>query len=714
MHLVAIVSVLSVVSSAGPSSEILPLHRVRLYETGVGYFERDGQVSGQRRTSLPLPASHVDDALKTLVVLSSSSHVTIGGIAFSSLVSEGMARALAGLPLDTESTLGYRDLLESLEGVEVEVQTQRERFVGQLVEVLGPFTPLAALSSDPEATVPGCRLLDERTGAADETGAESADCVLEAEYTLVVRSARGAIRRVRTRDLQAIRPTEAASNARIEVALAALSGRAAQSERPLKVQIEGAGPLKLGYIAETPVWRTTYRAVLAATGGKATLQAWALLHNDTDENWRDVSVELANGRPTSFLFPLAAPRYARRELAEPELELSTVPQLLNTTADRLWGDFVDGGTGSIALGGRGHGAMGMGMGYGSAGGGVATRVEGSVASNLALGDLARFAQATGEENGSLFVYKLSTPLDLDAHHSALVPVVQRQVEAEAITWFLPDEVQAMTAARLVNTTNQTLPAGTIAFFDSEGFLGESGFDRLKPAEQTFAVFGVELDVDLERHKKREREQLSAVEFRGEALVEQLVAHSNVEIHLRNRSGSPRIVYVGLPVARNATLQGHDRLDFDHLRKVALARFELPARKELSATLQVQEAEARATGIGQLSARRLGELASLKQLPAAHRELLTRAAELRRQLDSLRVAQNERSARTTTLQGELERLREDLRALGSAKVSDESTRHLSRRMVEREEEMDALTRAEAQGQREDTRLTTSLRGLLSRL
>ncbi len=68
---------------------------------------------------------------------------------------------------------------------------------------------------------------------------------------------------------------------------------------------------------------------------RATLQAWALLHNDTDKNWHNVQVELVNGRPDSFLFPLAAPRYARRELITPKNELSTVPELMDESRHAL-------------------------------------------------------------------------------------------------------------------------------------------------------------------------------------------------------------------------------------------------------------------------------------------------------------------------------------------------------------------------------------------
>src|SRR4249919_492038 len=78
------------VSACHPSREAaspatLPLRTVRLYETGVGYFEREGEITGGSE-SLPVPASHVDDALKTLVILSSQGPVSVAGVEFDSVL----------------------------------------------------------------------------------------------------------------------------------------------------------------------------------------------------------------------------------------------------------------------------------------------------------------------------------------------------------------------------------------------------------------------------------------------------------------------------------------------------------------------------------------------------------------------------------------------------------------------------------------------------
>ena len=59
--------------TAGPAAAqeraptALPLRAARLYEVGLGYFERTGKLGKGTDLALPVPASHLDDALKTML-----------------------------------------------------------------------------------------------------------------------------------------------------------------------------------------------------------------------------------------------------------------------------------------------------------------------------------------------------------------------------------------------------------------------------------------------------------------------------------------------------------------------------------------------------------------------------------------------------------------------------------------------------------------------
>ena len=71
----------------------LPVRRIRFYETGVGWFERAGSVS-DGRARLPLPTAHLDDVLKSLVVLEGDAR--LDALTYPSAPGTDAARADAG------------------------------------------------------------------------------------------------------------------------------------------------------------------------------------------------------------------------------------------------------------------------------------------------------------------------------------------------------------------------------------------------------------------------------------------------------------------------------------------------------------------------------------------------------------------------------------------------------------------------------------------
>ena len=90
-------------------------------------------------------------------------------------------------------------------------------------------------------------------------------------------------------------------------ALAAVAGARDQDKKPVDIRFNGQGErhVRLGYVVETPIWKASYRLVLPdnadARKQKATLQGWAIVENQTDNDWKDVRLSLVSGRPISFI-----------------------------------------------------------------------------------------------------------------------------------------------------------------------------------------------------------------------------------------------------------------------------------------------------------------------------------------------------------------------------------------------------------------------------
>jgi hypothetical protein len=75
----------------------------------------------------------------------------------------------------------------------------------------------------------------------------------------------------------------------------------------VKLSLDGKEhDLIVGYVAETPVWRPSYRLVInqaapgAASATKADLQAWGIVQNLSGEDWKGITLSLVAGAPLAF------------------------------------------------------------------------------------------------------------------------------------------------------------------------------------------------------------------------------------------------------------------------------------------------------------------------------------------------------------------------------------------------------------------------------
>jgi hypothetical protein len=674
--------VLSPTVLAAPRGATLPLTRVRLYETGVGYFERSGALP-KGGAALPLPAGHLDDALKTLVVLGGD--VKVNGVTFSSSVSRDMAKKLAGLPEGTDVPLGFAELARTFKGAAVTLATSSGSLTGRLVDVLEPE----------QGALERCAKEEETTVAAP--------CRLIHRGSLVLLTTAGELRSVPTSEVTALKPTELAARARLDAALDALSQRGAQTRRELAVTASGSGKVTLGYVAEAPVWRSTYRIVLAPDQSR--LQGWALLHNDTDEDWRSVQVDLVNGRPTSFLYPLAAPRYARRELVTPGDDLPSMPQLFDTTVDNLWGgEGLSLSAMSESGGGRGEGVglgnigtLGRGVGYGEA-------IE-APSEELDIGNLAALAPAQGVEAAALFRYSLPSKLALAAHASALLPFLDSAISARQICWFPAGADVASSALHLTNDTAQTLPAGTLSVFGDGGFAGEAILPRTQPRASHVLAYGLDLDVQLTRESSSRGEEPKLFDFEQDRLVEHYVRRRSETLSLHNRSRTPRRVYVELDVIDNARIEGAPQLGRNGDTKQTYVVLEVGAAAQLGQTLRIEEALQRRHAFGELSSATLRAHARYP-LAAAQRAVLSRAADLLHAAEIRLGAEPKRRAELEQSLADIARLRENARILSAADAP--RAKAMSARLVELESRVTLLRRrvaeltSEAQGLRQNAR------------
>lgn len=640
--------------AAPPGQARLPLKTLVLYENGVGYFERRGNVPTGAVAEIPLEPGQLDDALKSLVVMSAQG---VASVEFAPPLSAEAARAMAGLP-EREQQASLTNLCRSLTGVEVEVRREGGASVkGRVIEVA-----------------------EESIDRTDKEGHPVP------EPTLLVFGEAG-LAKVPLRLVESVRPVGS------QVSLAwsrAVGARALQPERERLVVrgASGGGSVAVGYTTEAPVWRTTYRLVM----GKKTqrLQGFALVHNDSDEPWDGVKVTLASGHPTSFLFPLAGPRYGRREMLAPQDGLDTAPQLATREARehlRGEGEWVGLSATGVGVGGGGYGSGALGV------GGIGTRGHGAgVASGISSVVLedgpTPLEPAAVSEAGDLFLYGVKEPVVLGARKSALLPIVDGSTKAERVT-LLDGEGRVFTAVRLENTTQLTLEGGTLSVFTDGAYTGETQIDRVKPGEVRVLKHGEDLDLEVARSTRREEgdpRKARVVGVNGARMLELTRVDRLVHtVDFTSRTDVPRVVLVELTEQRYRVVSGGDE-DIRSPGQPRYGRVTIAPKASETVDLIEEGAVVERITADQLNSTRLSALLARK-MPDDVKTLLTqlKGEIVRSETASAKVATLDRNIRE--LEADIARTRDNLAAVGKASAAD-AAKKLGAKLLTLEESLTA--------------------------
>src|SRR4051794_28207643 len=102
----------------GARAAQLPIGQVVLFSSGVGYFQREGQVEGNARVDLSFPVSDINDLLKSMVVRDlDGGHVST--VSYDS--NAPVERTLKSFALNLTNNPGFGQILNQARGEKVEV-----------------------------------------------------------------------------------------------------------------------------------------------------------------------------------------------------------------------------------------------------------------------------------------------------------------------------------------------------------------------------------------------------------------------------------------------------------------------------------------------------------------------------------------------------------------------------------------------------------------
>src|SRR5262249_7998205 len=108
----------SAAKAAAPGADTVPIRKITLYRSGVGYFERMGRIEGDASVQLRFKTDQINDILKSMVLLDRGGGC-IDAVSYGS--KEPLARRLASFGVDISGNPSVPDLLNQLRGASIRV-----------------------------------------------------------------------------------------------------------------------------------------------------------------------------------------------------------------------------------------------------------------------------------------------------------------------------------------------------------------------------------------------------------------------------------------------------------------------------------------------------------------------------------------------------------------------------------------------------------------
>jgi hypothetical protein len=550
----------------------LPVRKVVLYKNGVGYFEHAGTVSGNQRVAIDFTSPQLNDVLQSLTVLDQGGG-RIAAVNYNSTTP--LAEQLKSLSLGMTDDPSSTELFQALRG--------------QRVEVIG----------GPGGVMTG-RLMSIESRTEKIGDPDTSTTTIDKFYLTLV-TAGGAVRVIELTPALSVRPLDANLQGQLDRYLELLSTTHANGLRHLTLDAIGQGQreLRVSYISEVPVWKSTYRMVFPRVpNGSATVQGWAVVDNTVGADWDNVQLSLVAGAPQSFIQPLSQPLYTRRPEIPISTEAQTTPQTHEAAEDekgivphdiKMVAEKEAPPTQGFGVAGmEGLGGSGGTMAPGSANGANATSPSGSGVG----GGVYRPSDALSEGDVStnafddFFEYALTQPVTIHKNESAMVPILQQELPADHVTLWSEKESTPLRAVWLENKSKLTLDSGSFSIFESGEFAGEGLLDPIHPGEKRLLSYATDQAVRVKVTARDNQRTLHHVQIREGVVIETYMNVASVTYSAVNSADLDRVVLLEHPRANNGwTIDG----DLKPAETApSLYRFRLPVAAHATATLEVRE------------------------------------------------------------------------------------------------------------------------------
>ena len=290
------------------------------------------------------------------------------------------------------------------------------------------------------------------------------------------------------------------------------------------------------------------------------------------------------------------------------------------------------------------------------------------------------AAALGRDLGDLFEYHVKGPVTIHKNQSALVPIIQSNVEAEKVSLWNPSlgSASPLRALWLTNSSALTLDGGSFSVLEDETFAGEGLMDPLKAGEKRLLSYAADLGLRVHTSIGSEYERVRRVTILHGVMYQTNDVRERKSYNVRNEDTVPRTLIIEHPVRPEWKLASDtpkpDETSADYYR------FRVVVEPKSSATLTVDEAKPveQRIEINNIDSDQIALYLQRKSINPEIEQALRKIVAQKDRVAGFEAEAEKRKAELESIYDDQQRLRENLKSLkGSAEERALTQRYLQR-------------------------------------
>ncbi len=443
----------------------------------------------------------------------------------------------------------------------------------------------------------------------------------------------------------------------------------------------------VAYTHEAPVWKTSYRLILPDdTDGSPTLQGWAIVENDTNEDWNDVRLTLASGRPVSFVMDLQTPLILRRPIVPVPMIALLGPQMYeggyanglasrSRSMDQATTFTVEEGAANYTEDIASFQTKRTPLPGSIAGRRPTDQAFGGSITSADLINNSAAAGASAGDVGQQFFYTIDAPVSIARGKSSMLPIISAPIEGRRLSiysWNSTDS-RALFGVRLTNNTGLDLAPGPLAVYDSGAYAGDAVIQHVSPGADRLLSYAVDFDLDAHR-KENSTHEITKIRISKGLIVQTTSSIRTTSYTFTNNDDEPRMVLIEHPKIAGWKILGETTPNEE---TDSLYRFELPIAAGETEDLKVVVENIRFQRVG-LTNMNIAQLQVYVRNGVASKAVLdavSHAAGIQSKINSLQARFNQLNEETNRVTAEQSRIRKNMNSI--ERRSDLYTRYIKK-------------------------------------